>query len=224
VDGRLRTAPVRRRTLKYVLTLDDGQTKTAIDHTIRISCDGELRAALVGDLIRRVAGHHRRRVVGVWPHVPGAEELNVRAADQLQAQGPEAAGRLQPDIHITTGACVLAPYDGLDPLAVRLALLQWHYRTDVSLTREDLEAAATALTARRQSVAQWAENPGKAPDSAYVAEAIAALDDDLDTPKTFKILNRLAEDPRVPPGAKFETVIKLDMILGLDLVALVGRI
>jgi hypothetical protein len=37
------------------------------------------------------------------------------------------------------------------------------------------------------------------------------------------VLSRLAGDASVPPGAKFETVIKLDMILGLDLVALVGR-
>jgi hypothetical protein len=199
-----------------VLILDDGHTKTPIDRTVRITCDGELRAVLVGDLIRRVAGHHGRRVIGVWPAVPGAEEFNVRGPDPTPAHDGA--------IHITTGACTLASHDGLDPLAVRLALLERHYRADVSLTRDDLEAAAAALTAQRRGIAEWAENPGKPPDPTYVSEAIAALDQDLDTPKALKILNRLAEDPRVPPGAKFETTIKLDMILGLDLVALVGRI
>lgn len=184
---------------------------------MRVSSIGELRPLLVADLIRRVAGHHRLRPIGIWAAAPDAAELNVRPAEFTSGES---------DVHVgeTVGRCSLPPRDGLDPLAVRLALLLRHYRTDVDLSREDLHEADSSLTALRRQVAGWAESPGKALNREYVGEAVAALDSDLDTPSVFPVLSRLAEDTSVPPGAKFETVIKLDMILGLDLVALVGRL
>lgn len=205
-----------------MLRLYDGKTgsveeiATARAGVMRVSCAGDLRSLLVGDLIRRLAGHHGLRTVGVWADVPGAAELNVRPAEL-----PEGAS----DVHVgeTVGRCTLPPADGLDPLAVRFALLTRHYRDDVDLDEEDLANADLALTAWRRQVAGWAESPGKPLNREYVAEAVAALDDDLNTPNAFGVLTRLAEDASVPPGSRFETVIKLDMILGLDLVGLVGR-
>jgi hypothetical protein len=206
-----------------VLRLYDGKTGsveeivTARAGVVRVSCDGELRSVLVGDLIRRVAGHHRLRTIGAWADVPGAADLNVRTAELTEGEA---------DVHVgeTVGRCTLAPADGLDPLAVRFALLTRHYRDDVTLGEADLAEADLALTAWRRRVAGWAESPGKPLSREYVAEAVAALDDDLDTPKAFDVLSRLAEDASVPPGAKFETVINLDMIFGLDLVGFVGRL
>jgi hypothetical protein len=184
---------------------------------VRVSCAAELRPVLVADLVRRLAGHHRIRAIGIWPSVPGAADLNVRSAELTSGEA---------DVHLeeTVGPCALASADGLDPLAVRFALLSRHYRTGVSLGRADLDAAEATLAGLRRSVAGWAESPGRPPDAEYVAEAVGALDADLDTPLVFEVLSRLTGDPSVPPGGKFETVIKLDMILGLDLVALVGRL
>jgi hypothetical protein len=184
---------------------------------VRISSTGELRPLLVADLIRRVTSHHRLRPIGIWPAAPEAEELNVRPAELTSGEA---------DVHVgaTVGHCSLPSRDGRDPLAVRLALLTRHYRTDVDLSGEDLREAEEELTSWRRQVAGWAESPGKALNREYVDEAVAALDSDLDTPGVFPVLSRLAEDGSVDPGAKFETVIKLDMILGLDLVALVGRL
>jgi hypothetical protein len=181
-----------------------------------VSCTGELRPLLVADLIRRVVAHHRLRTIGIWTAVEGADDLNVRPAELTSGEA---------DVHVgeTVGRCEVSTRDGLDPLAVRLALVQRHYRSDVSLSREDLTDADASLTALRRQVAGWAESPGKALNREYVDEAVAALDRDLDTPAVFPVLSRLAEDASVAPGAKFETVIKLDMILGLDLVGLVGR-
>jgi hypothetical protein len=184
---------------------------------VRISSTGGLRPLLVADLIRRVAAHHRLRPIGIWPAAPEAEELNVRPAELTTGEA---------DVHVgeTVGRCNLPSRDGRDPLAVRLALLTRHYRTDVDLTGEDLREAEEELTSWRRQVAGWAESPGKALNREYVDEAVAALDSDLDTPSVFPVLSRLAEDASVDPGGKFETAIKLDMILGLDLVALVGRL
>ncbi|MFB9832103.1 hypothetical protein [Actinoallomurus acaciae] len=206
-----------------MLRLYDEETGNAEEITtgrpgvVRIACAGDLRALLVGDLIRRVADHHRLRAIGVWDDVPGAADLGVRPAELTSGDA---------DVHVgaTVGRCSLASADGLDPLAVRLALLLRHYRSDVDLSRRDLEEADASLTSWRREVARWAESPGRPPSREYVREAIAVLDDDLDTPAIFPVLFRLTEDASLPPGAKFETVIKLDMILGLDLVALVGRL
>lgn len=190
---------------------------TARRGVVRVSSAAELRPLVVADLIRRLAGHHGLRAIGIWPPVPGAEELGVRPAELTDGEA---------DVHVgdTVGRCALADRDGIDPLAVRLALLRRHYRSDVTLSGADLAEAGSALTGLRRQVAGWAESPGRPPNREYVEEAVAALDADLDTPAVFPILSRLAEDASVPPGGRFETVIKLDMILGLDLVALVGRL
>jgi hypothetical protein len=184
---------------------------------VRISCAGGLRSLLVGDLVRRVTLHHGLRAVGIWPEVPGAPDLNVRAAELTSGAA---------DVHIgeTVGRFRMDRAESLDPLAVRLALLSRHYRSDVSLSRDDLAGAEAELMAWRRRVAGWAESPGRPVSSYYVAEAVRALDADLDTPAVFPVLGRLAGDASVPPGAKFETTIKLDMILGLDLVGLIGRL
>lgn len=207
-----------------MLRLYDEKTGNVEDLTlarpgvVRISSAAELRPLLVADLIRRVASHHRLRPIGIWAAAPEAEELNIRPAELTSGEA---------DVHVgaTVGRCSLRDgRDGLDPLAVRLALLTRHYRTDVDLSVDDLREAEEELTSWRTRVAGWADSPGKALNRAYVDEAVAALDSDLDIPRVFPVLSRLAEDADVDPGAKFETVIKLDMILGLDLVALVGRL
>jgi hypothetical protein len=206
-----------------VLRLYDGKTRSVEEipraraGVVRVASAGELRPLLVADLIRRVVAHHRLRPIGIWTPVEGADDLNVRPAELTEGEA---------DLHVgeTVGRCEMAVRDGLDPLAVRLALLRRHYRADVNLSGEDLAEADASLTALRRQVAGWAEHPGKALNADYVEEAVDALDDDLDTPAVFPVLSRLAEDTSVPPGGRFETVIKLDMILGLDLVRLVGRL
>lgn len=206
-----------------MLRLYDGQTgsveelRTERPGVLRVSCARELRSLLVGDLVRRTAGHHGLRTIGVWADLPGASDLNVRPPELSEGEA---------DVHVgdTVGRCSIAARDGLDPLAVRLALLTRHYRTDVDLGEDDLGEAAEELTSLRRTVASWAEAPGKALNREYVDEAVGALDDDLDSPTVFAVLARLCRDDAVPPGAKFETAIKLDMILGLDLVGLVGRL
>jgi hypothetical protein len=184
---------------------------------IRVACADELRAQVVGDLIRRLAARHRLRAFGIWNAVPGASDLGVRPAELTS--GPA-------DVHVGAAVGRWAPvsWDGLDPLAVRLALLEAHYRADLPHTRADLTAADAALTAWRRRVADWAESPGRPPARSYVTEAVGHLDTDLDTPAALSCLARLADDDSVQPGAKFETAIELDMILGLDLVRLIGRL
>lgn len=197
---------------------------------VRVSCHGGLRTLVVGDVIRRLLGHHRLRTIGIWDDVPGAADLNVRPAELTPAEagaknGPAADGDAA-DVRIgdTVASSTPPALDDLDPLAARLAMLARHYRADVELDRAALAEAESTLVRLRRTVATWADAPGRPPVAAYVDEAVEALDADLDSPAVFALLDRLAQDASTPPGAKFETVIRLDMILGLDLVRLVGRI
>ena len=112
---------------------------------------------------------------------------------------------------------------GLDPLALRLALLQHRYRQQMNLTWDGLTAADTMLTRWRTKVAQWATQPSAAMPADYISAVNQAVDDDLDTPRAITALRELEKDPAVPDGAKFEAFAYVDRILGLDLARLVGR-
>ncbi|HXR53788.1 MAG TPA: cysteine--tRNA ligase [Acidimicrobiales bacterium] len=72
-----------------------------------------------------------------------------------------------------------------EPMAVRLALLDHHYRGDWEWRREDAEVATARLE-------RWRAAPANRPDDALVAVR-RRLDDDLDTPGALVALDRLAE-------------------------------
>jgi cysteinyl-tRNA synthetase len=112
---------------------------------------------------------------------------------------------------------------GLDPLALRLALLGHRYRAELELTWDGLASAGAELARWRGQVADWARSPSRPISAGYNREVTAAFDDDLDTPAALRALRRLADDPAVPPGSKFETFADADRLLGLDLAQDVGR-
>ena len=56
-----------------------------------------------------------------------------------------------------------------------------------------------------------------------MADFLGAFDDDLDTPAALRVLRALEKDSEVPPGAKFETFVYADQLLGLDLARDIGR-
>lgn len=112
---------------------------------------------------------------------------------------------------------------GLDPLALRLALLQTHYRKRAELTRDELRAADATLRRLRTRVAEWAESPSKAMCAEYVRRAADAFDDDLDTATALAALRDLEADSELPPGAKFETAAYLDRLVAVDLARDIGK-
>lgn len=112
---------------------------------------------------------------------------------------------------------------GLDPLAVRLALLEHRHRRQMNLTWDTLRAADRTLRHWRSRVAEWAESPSRPMPAERVSRVEAAFDDDLDTPLALRLLRELECDDTVAPGARFEAFVHLDHLLGLDLPAEVGR-
>jgi L-cysteine:1D-myo-inositol 2-amino-2-deoxy-alpha-D-glucopyranoside ligase len=85
---------------------------------------------------------------------------------------------------------------GVDPGAIRLALLAGHYRTDRDWTPALLDTARERLAAWRAAVARDA-----GPDATdLVARLRAHLADDLDTPRALAAVDAWAQEARTRPG------------------------
>ncbi|MEV4806613.1 hypothetical protein AB0K18_42020 [Nonomuraea sp. NPDC049421] len=210
---------------------------------------GDLRTFLVSDLIRRALERRRVRVVAARDAVhdedafrADAATLNLRPAEHVSEAGEPipridlGVGGAVPrgDVHWMhtegvrfDGDAPLLPDvadAGLDPLAVRMAFLECHYRRPVELTWDTLRAADGRVRRWRAGVAEWSESVSAPMATAYAERAESAFDDDLDTPAALRVLDELEGDASVAPGAKFETFLHLDSLLGLDLSSDIGKI
>jgi L-cysteine:1D-myo-inositol 2-amino-2-deoxy-alpha-D-glucopyranoside ligase len=102
---------------------------------------------------------------------------------------------------------------GVDPGALRLALLSAHYRTDREWTDATLEAGQERLTAWRGAVRRAAGPSGEA----LVASLRAALAGDLDTPAALDLVDAWAAadgDDAAAPALVHDAV---DALLGVAL-------
>ncbi|MFF7443036.1 hypothetical protein [Streptomyces sp. NPDC008122] len=113
--------------------------------------------------------------------------------------------------------------DGVDPLAVRLALLSSPYHRPVGLTSDMLLDAGRRLATWRRRVACWANSPSKPVPPDIAARADAALADDLGTPGMLELLRHVDTADTIADGAKFETFALLDRVLGLELTREIGH-
>jgi hypothetical protein len=209
-----------------------------------------LRVLLVADLLARTAELRDSQVLtALAGHDSAALE---RAADALNIHPPAArAGRDEAqaslggpiDVHLAgedsgvdgdqSGLVVrVGPVgppeagqtgaDQPDPLAIRLAMLSFPHHQPADLSEDVLAQARQTLARWRANVAEWAQSPSK-PMPAPVADRLRAAFDDLDTATALALLQDLEPDDDLPPGARFETFLYADRILGLDLPRDIGR-
>ncbi|MGP4023875.1 hypothetical protein [Actinomadura sp. 3N407] len=189
------------------------------------------RVLVVTDLLRRVAERAGRHVQVVstspspqddWSdyNVAPFEVLDTPISDadvQVSGDGGTGGDALTLSVPRETGEWAAA-----DALSVRLAMLEVPYREPLELSDPRVTQAAERLSRWRGAVAEWATAPGRPMNREYATEAEAALADDLDSPAALAVLDRLAADPDVAPGAKLETFIHLDLVLALGLVSAIG--
>ena len=99
---------------------------------------------------------------------------------------------------------------GVDPMAIRLALLAHHYRSDWSWTDADLAQAEARLARWRDAVAHASTEGGEA----LLAEIRRALADDLDAPAALA-----AVDAWAASGASGTDLVRaaVDALLGVAL-------
>ncbi len=82
---------------------------------------------------------------------------------------------------------------GADPMAIRLAVLAHHYRSDWDWTDEGLAAATDRLAGWRAAAAMAGTGPGGAADGAEVLAAVRQrLADDLDAPGALAVIDQWA--------------------------------
>jgi len=106
---------------------------------------------------------------------------------------------------------------GLDPLALRLVLLENRYRSQMDLTWNALEAAHATLRRFRESMAKWGQSPNELEDP----EIARALTTDMDTPRALQRIRSIEKDKNISPEDKRAIFIYADRVLGLDLARLI---
>ena len=199
--------------------------------TVWVAAPDQPRPCLLADLISRVAERHHLRASVSGPARADWMALNVHPSgvtagppeplDVAVALAGEPAG--SPAHRVAPGAAGPVDSSGVDPLALRMALLQWPYQAHADLTPAGLKAADEELRHWRSLVKHWAMSPSKPMCAQYTGDFLGALDDDLDTPAALRTLAALAADQVIPDGSKFETFAYADRFLGLDLAREVGR-
>jgi cysteinyl-tRNA synthetase len=99
---------------------------------------------------------------------------------------------------------------GLDPLALRLCLLENRYRSQMDLTWSSLQAADETLTRWRTKMNEWGSSFESTPDQ----EILDAFSNDIDTPRAIL---RLREIEKSELANRRELFLFADQVLGLDL-------
>ncbi len=103
--------------------------------------------------------------------------------------------------------------DGRDPMAIRLALLAHHYRSDWEWFDTEITSAEARLAAWRTAAAR-----GSTPPAAPVVAALrAALADDLDAPAALAVVDAWAAEQGDDTTGAGQVRLAVDALLGVAL-------
>ncbi|MGW5633733.1 hypothetical protein [Streptomyces sp. NPDC003832] len=205
---------------------------------------GALRVLLVTDLLVRaleLGGTPVWAVLRTHREQPelraGAAALGIRPLEDArevgQSLGEKQVIHVVAEDHATPDGVLVAvapvhavspaPLAGADPVALRLALLTPRRDRPVQLDTEALTESHDTLVRWRRAVAGWARHPSRPIPDHIRTDLRAAWEDDLDVPGVLRLLDRVADEPELPDGARFETYAYADRLLGLDLVRDLGH-
>jgi cysteinyl-tRNA synthetase len=102
---------------------------------------------------------------------------------------------------------------GLDPLSLRLALMENRYRSQMDLTWDSLAAADTTLRRWRIAMSTW----GSSSEIKFDSVVNSHIMNDLDLPKVLIYLRNLEKDKTIGALDKRAIFLYADQVLGLDL-------
>ena len=118
---------------------------------------------------------------------------------------------------------------GFNPLAFRYLVLTSHYRSKLNFSLKSLQAARNALNNLynefRNSILGTSDVPNinvnirtsDVQKLKYEKDFVAAINDDLNTPKALTIVWQIIKDNRLPLQTKKQLLLKFDKVLGLSL-------
>ena len=102
---------------------------------------------------------------------------------------------------------------GADPMAIRLALITQHYRSDWEWTAQHLTDATSKLALWREAVAR-----SSAPDaSTFIDRIRSALRTDLNSPLALQVMDEWVSSTGETAGAGQQMASAIDALLGIDL-------
>jgi len=102
---------------------------------------------------------------------------------------------------------------GADPMAIRLALITQHYRSDWEWTAQHLTNAVSKLALWREGVAR-----SSAPDASMFIDRIrSALRTDLNSPLALEVMDEWVSATGESVGAGQQMASAIDALLGVDL-------
>jgi cysteinyl-tRNA synthetase len=107
---------------------------------------------------------------------------------------------------------------GLDPLSLRLALLENRYRSQIDMTWQTITAADATLKRWRRAMALW----GSGSDVKFDPEIHGYFMNDLETAKALLRLRAIEKDDSIGSQDKRATFLFADQVLALDLNRTVG--
>ncbi len=110
---------------------------------------------------------------------------------------------------------------GRDPLALRLAILENRYRSQMDLTLDAINAADQTIIRWRKKIREWKVGEGAGISLAHVnsklEELLGFARADLDTPKIIIALRKVEREEGLDPATKLSIFLTIDKLLGLDL-------
>ncbi|GAB3279244.1 hypothetical protein GCM10027589_05660 [Actinocorallia lasiicapitis] len=184
----------------------------------------DLRVCLIADVLRRLASRLHRQSLTTAAHDADHGPWNIPplyAGEPLT--GALSVGNVTSGADVTVASWAPPVTEPDDPLTLRLALLTVHYREEAVIGPETVSACAARIEVWRAEVARWGTHPSRAIDKPTAEAFLEAVGEDLDIAAGLDVLDALAGS-ELEPGAKFETAVHLDLVLGLDLVRLLGTV
>lgn len=108
---------------------------------------------------------------------------------------------------------------GLDPLSLRVCLLENRYRSQMDLTWQSLIAANHLLERWRNKMNEWLSDSNLQTDEVEknLNEVIKHLCTDLDTPRAMQKLRDIEKNLHISNASKFAIFKEVDEVLGLEI-------
>jgi cysteinyl-tRNA synthetase len=108
--------------------------------------------------------------------------------------------------------------EGYDPLAYRYLCLTSHYKKPLTFSMESVENAEISYFKLKEKVVEFLKDNKKGSSaSAYLEEFSDYVSDDLNMPKALAVVWNLIKDKEVGTKEKYDAIIKMDEVLGLNL-------
>lgn len=111
--------------------------------------------------------------------------------------------------------------DGTNPLAIRYYFLSSTYRNPLNFTEEGLQASKNALKRAYDIVSSLKVDDSYKYDEVFIERFLEALNADFNTPQALGVFWEVVTSS-LPETIKLNTLIKMDEVLGLDLIKYVG--